>query len=121
MTLRASRSCDTCDGRVRRLRQVRLAGRTFCGHRCAADARDAAAKARHDKADSNPLVCRCAGAPNPLEPIGPHCRECRRMFSVGVRLWLVRRDRRRRLLGVTAVTRWFDELAAQLRLQRIAE
>lgn len=63
-------------------------GRTVCSLACANGARDAERKAALDAMDLNPVVCRCGGAPAPLENHGTHCRECRRMFSAQVRLWL---------------------------------
>lgn len=63
-------------------------GRTVCSFACATTLRDAERKAGLDAMDLNPVVCRCDGAPTPLEEHGSHCRECRRMFSAQVRLWL---------------------------------
>ena len=63
-------------------------GRTVCSLACATGLRDAERKAGLDAMDLNPVVCRCEGAPAPLEAHGIHCRECRRMFSAQVRLWL---------------------------------
>lgn len=111
------RSCLVCGSAVSRLRQVRFGASTFCGHGCAGTARDGAVKSRLDASDTSPTVCRCEGAPQPVEPAGFHCAGCRRMFSAGVRMWLIRRERRRRLVGFDGVVRWLEELAAQLRLQ----
>lgn len=80
---------------------------------------NAETKARYDSSDTSPTVCRCDGAPRPLEATGVHCAECRRMFSAGVRLWFARRERRARLFTFPTFARWFDGLAAQLRLQRL--
>ena len=63
-------------------------GRTVCSFACATSLRDAERKAALDAMDLNPVVCRCDGAPVPLETPGSHCRGCRRMFSAEVRLWL---------------------------------
>lgn len=63
-------------------------GRTVCSLACATSLRAAARKAECDAADLNPVVCRCDGPPAPLEAQGVHCRQCRRMFSAQVRLWL---------------------------------
>ena len=63
-------------------------GRTVCSLACATSLRDAERKAGLDAMDLNPVVCRCEGAPAPLETHGIHCRDCRRMFSAQVRLWL---------------------------------
>ena len=63
-------------------------GRTVCSLACANSLRAAERKAGLDAMDLNPVVCRCDGAPAPLEEHGVHCRECRRMFSAEVRLWL---------------------------------
>ncbi len=65
-----------------------LRGRTVCSLACATALRDAERKTALDAMDLNPVVCRCEGAPAPLEDSGSHCRECRRMFSAQVRLWL---------------------------------
>jgi hypothetical protein len=98
------------------LTRVRLYGRSYCGHACAAEMRAARRKRHHDAADPNPMVCRCDGTPRPLEPAGPHCADCRRMFSVGLRLHLARRAGRHSPFKRGPVGRWMDELAAQLRL-----
>ena len=63
-------------------------GRTVCSLACATALRDAERKAALDEMDLSPVVCRCDGAPAPLAKHGVHCRECRRMFSAQVRLWL---------------------------------
>ena len=63
-------------------------GRTVCSLACATALSNAERKAGLDAMDLNPVVCRCEGAPAPLETHGVHCRECRRMFSAQVRLWL---------------------------------
>jgi hypothetical protein len=63
-------------------------GRTVCSLACATSLRDAERKLALDAMDLNPVVCRCEGAPAPLETHGIHCRDCRRMFSAQVRLWL---------------------------------
>ena len=68
-------------------------GRTVCSLACATSLRDAERKAALDAMDLNPVVCRCDGAPALLEAQGIHCRECRRMFSAQVRLWLATEDR----------------------------
>ena len=67
---------------------MRAGGRTVCSLKCATLLKDAERKATLDKLDLNPVVCRCDGAPTPLQSGGVHCGECRRMFSVEVRLWL---------------------------------
>ena len=63
-------------------------GRTVCSLACATALKDAERKVGLDQMDLNPVVCRCEGPPLPLETQGVHCRECRRMFSVHVRMWL---------------------------------
>lgn len=63
-------------------------GHTTCSLACATSMRHAERKSALDAMDLSPVVCRCAGAPAPLEEHGSHCRECRRMFSAQVRLWL---------------------------------
>ena len=63
-------------------------GRTVCSLACATSLRDAERKAGLDAMDLNPVVCRCEGAPAQLASHGIHCRDCRRMFSAQVRLWL---------------------------------
>ena len=63
-------------------------GRTVCSLACANALKDAERKEAMDRMDLNPVVCRCEGPPAPLEKSGIHCRECRRMFSVHVRMWL---------------------------------
>ena len=55
------------------------------------DLPDATLKRRCDAKDPSPTICRCQGAPAPLEPAGPHCARCRRLFSAGLRIWLTRR------------------------------
>ena len=107
------RPCSSCGAKVRLLHAVRLRGRMYCGHDCAARVRASYLKAYHDLRDSSPTVCRCHGEPKPLEPHGPHCATCRRMFSVGVRSWLLERSRARRWPPAT-VQRWIEELRAQL-------
>ncbi len=62
--------------------------RTVCSLACATALKDAERKAGLDRMDLNPVVCRCDGPPVALEAQGVHCRECRRMFSVHVRMWL---------------------------------
>jgi hypothetical protein len=65
-----------------------IRGRTVCSLACATSLANAERKAGLDAMDLNPVVCRCEGAPAPVEAHGLHCRECRRMFSAQVRLWL---------------------------------
>ena len=67
-------------------------GRTVCSLACATGLRDAERKSALDAMDLNPVVCRCDGAPVALESQGVHCRDCRRMFSAQVRLWLATED-----------------------------
>jgi hypothetical protein len=117
MKLLSSRSCEVCKGPASLLTGVRWQRRDFCGHACAATVRDAHLKAHLDSLDSSPIVCRCSGAPDPLEPIGPHCARCRRMFSAEMRLWLTRRSRRHGALGMRPFARWLEELAWQLGLR----
>ncbi len=76
-------------------------GRTVCSLACATSLRDAERKLALDALDLNPVVCRCEGAPAPLDSNGVHCRDCRRMFSAQVRLWLAtERDRLGRLARI---------------------
>ena len=92
--------CAGCGDRTTILRATRWRGHSYCGARCLEPIRDAHLKASHDLADASHTVCRCNGAPRPLEPAGPHCASCRRMFSSGVRAMLADRaahHRRRRL------------------------
>lgn len=65
-----------------------FSGHTVCSLACATALKNAERKAALDKMDLNPVVCRCEGPPESVESGGVHCRECRRMFSVHVRMWL---------------------------------
>jgi hypothetical protein len=67
---------------------MKFRDRNVCSFACATSLRDAERKVACDALDLSPVVCRCEGAPSPLEASGVHCRECRRMFSAQVRLWL---------------------------------
>ena len=67
---------------------MNLSGRTVCSLACATALKAAERKHALDQMDLNPVVCRCDGPPRPVEAHGIHCKECRRMFSVEVRLWL---------------------------------
>ncbi len=67
---------------------MRSGGRTVCSLKCATLLKDAERKAALDQMDLNPVVCRCEGAPAPVQAGSVHCGECRRMFSVEVRVWL---------------------------------
>jgi hypothetical protein len=81
-------SCDHCTAPSPVWTRMKYRDRTVCSLSCATLLRDAERKLELDKMDLNPVVCRCEGAPAPLEASGVHCRECRRMFSAQVRLWL---------------------------------
>ena len=63
-------------------------GRTVCSLACATALKDAERKVALDRMDLNPVVCRCEAPPAPVGEQAVHCRECRRMFSVHVRMWL---------------------------------
>jgi hypothetical protein len=63
-------------------------GRTVCSLACATALKSAERKQALDRMDLNPVVCRCEGPPAPVEGHAVHCGECRRMFSVHVRMWL---------------------------------
>ena len=71
---------------------MKFRDRSVCSLACATSMREAERKAACDAQDLNPVVCRCAGPPVPLELAGVHCRACRRMFSAEVRLWLATED-----------------------------
>ena len=85
--------CEVCETRVGWFEAHRWQHRAFCSLRCVDSVRQATLKASHDAADRNPMVCRCEGAPRPLEAHGQHCVECRRMFSAGVREMLRKQAR----------------------------
>jgi hypothetical protein len=112
--IRLRHRCSGCDAPVNLLRAVRFRGRAYCGQVCAQAVRDAHLKTRLDLEDSSITVCRCSGAPAPLEPTGPHCVRCRRMFSTGVRQMLMERKREER----RPVYRLRSVLYAELRLSR---
>ena len=63
-------------------------GRTVCSLACATALKAAERKVALDRMDLNPVVCRCEAPPAPVGDHAVHCRECRRMFSVHVRMWL---------------------------------
>jgi hypothetical protein len=113
MSLRR-RPCPSCGTPIRLDHAVRLCGRTYCGRDCARQIQAARVKVFHDLRDSSPTVCRCSGPPVPLEPTGPHCAGCRRMFSAGMRIWLLSRERNHQRWRFPALARWVEELLAQL-------
>jgi hypothetical protein len=115
--LSSSQTCEVCDRPASRLMGVRWQGRSFCSSECAVTVRQAELKAAFDAKDASPTVCRCAGAPAPLEPTGPHCSKCRRMYSAELRLWLSRRPRERADVDARTPSRWVDDLAWQLGLR----
>jgi hypothetical protein len=81
-------TCENCHAPSKIWTRMRAGGRTVCSLKCATLLQHSERKASLDAMDLNPVVCRCDGAPTPLQSGGVHCGECRRMFSVEVRLWL---------------------------------
>ena len=91
---RRRRPCPSCGERPDRLRAYRWHGRAYCGISCRDAVRDAYRKTEHDTKDRAAHICRCPGAPQPVDTGSGECIHCRRLFSFGVQTMLAESRRR---------------------------